>query len=175
MEGVFGVLFQILGILVIGSIIIGIGIAILKIVKSVIQVVMGLVIVMLIGGLAISLLQVEVVPDDAATGQTTTVTATRVVRTSPTATRPSQAVQVEGEENEPTRPAALPSWATMTNARYLNVRSGPGVHYSKVTTLKRGDRVQLSGPSEEVDDQTWVQIVVDGQEGWVNQSYLDIR
>lgn len=61
--------------------------------------------------------------------------------------------------------------ATVTNAAYLNVRSGPGVEYNVVSVIARGTVVELAGYRNA--SATWVKIkLADGVQGWVNASYL---
>ncbi len=62
--------------------------------------------------------------------------------------------------------------AIVTNAYYLNVRTGPGVGYGVVTVLARGAYVTMIGRNAAA---TWVQIQpIDGYywQGWVNAYYL---
>lgn len=68
--------------------------------------------------------------------------------------------------------------STMSRSAYvaapgLNVRSGPGRDHSIVTTLLRGDPVQIVGRDSR--DQAWVRVQVSGVEGWVNGDYLTDR
>jgi uncharacterized protein YraI len=61
--------------------------------------------------------------------------------------------------------------ATIINAYYLNMRSGPGVAYSVVGVLAGGDVVELAGYRNA--SATWVKIqLANGTQGWVNASYL---
>jgi uncharacterized protein YgiM (DUF1202 family) len=60
--------------------------------------------------------------------------------------------------------------AVVTNASYLNVRSGPGVAFGVVTRLGNGAFVTLIGRNA---DGSWTQIqVAGGAQGWVNSRYL---
>lgn len=61
--------------------------------------------------------------------------------------------------------------ATATvNTGNLNVRSGPGVSYSILTTIARGTIVTLLGRNNAA---TWAQVLTPtGINGWVNASYL---
>ncbi len=61
--------------------------------------------------------------------------------------------------------------ATVVNAYYLNVRSGPGLGYSVVSVVAGGDVVELAGYRNA--STTWVKIRLDnGVQGWVNANYL---
>lgn len=61
--------------------------------------------------------------------------------------------------------------ATVVNAAYLNVRSGPGVSYNVVTVIARGNVVELAGFRNA--SATWVKIrLANGVQGWVNTAYL---
>lgn len=62
--------------------------------------------------------------------------------------------------------------AIVTNAYYLNVRSGPGVGYGVVTVLGRGAYVTMLGRNANA---SWIKIQpIDGYywQGWVNAFYL---
>lgn len=60
--------------------------------------------------------------------------------------------------------------AVVTNASYLNVRSGPGVAFGVVTRLGNGAFVTMIGRNA---DGSWTQIqVAGGAQGWVNSRYL---
>lgn len=75
----------------------------------------------------------------------------------------------------PTIPAATPAPTTVPNTAVvtsgnLNVRSGPGVGYTRVTALGNGEFVYLAGRNL---DSTWLLIGnASGQQGWVNSKYL---
>lgn len=74
--------------------------------------------------------------------------------------------------DEPTPPGgATGQTATVVNANYLNVRSGPGVSYNVVTVIARGTVVELVGFRNA--SATWVKVrLANGVQGWVNASYL---
>lgn len=57
------------------------------------------------------------------------------------------------------------------NTQRLNVRSGPGTEYSVITTLVKGDVVEITGNS----DKEWVEIVFNGTTGWLNSKYIVIN
>lgn len=60
--------------------------------------------------------------------------------------------------------------ATVTGARYLNVRAGPGINYGRRTVVAGGAEVAVLGRSA---GGIWVQIqLADGTVGWVNSRYL---
>lgn len=56
---------------------------------------------------------------------------------------------------------------------YLNVRSEPGVQSSIVTMIPYdATTVVLAGQTMQQGNSTWVKVVWQGKQGWVNQSYL---
>lgn len=59
---------------------------------------------------------------------------------------------------------AAPGFAT-TN---VNVRSGPGTGYGAVDTLRRGERVEVSGCRG-----GWCYVEKSGPDGWVSANYLN--
>lgn len=58
---------------------------------------------------------------------------------------------------------AAPAYATGN----VNVRSGPGTQYSRVDTLRRGERVDVQQCRG-----SWCYVVKSGPDGWVSASYL---
>lgn len=73
---------------------------------------------------------------------------------------------------QPTPPAGAgaPNAATMTGARYLNVRSGPSVEDESIGYLSNGQVVTLLGRDPFT---IWIQIrEADGTVGWVSGRYL---
>ena len=58
---------------------------------------------------------------------------------------------------------------TVVNCQVLNVRSGPGTHNAKVTTLARGAKVEILEISA-YNNQPWARI----KEGWVAMSYIQL-
>lgn len=69
-------------------------------------------------------------------------------------------------------PSATPSVVTATvNARVLNVRSGPGTEYERVTQLQQGRQVTVAGRN---DDFSWFFIQFDGRIGWVTADLVDV-
>lgn len=60
--------------------------------------------------------------------------------------------------------------ARVVNCYYLNVRNGPGVGYTVVEILSRGNQVQVIGRNY---NGSWIQIRTPaGHVGWVNGAYL---
>ncbi len=67
-------------------------------------------------------------------------------------------------------PAAGGSTATVRNAAYVNMRTGPGVGYSIVTSLSSGSMVELLGRNA---TSSWAKIrLAGGATGWMNAYYL---
>jgi hypothetical protein len=58
---------------------------------------------------------------------------------------------------------AAPAYATGN----VNVRSGPGTHYSRVDTLQRGERVDVQQCRG-----SWCYVEKRGPDGWVSAHYL---
>ena len=64
----------------------------------------------------------------------------------------------------------MPPVATVANAYFLNVRSGPGVNFQVVEVIARGTQVHMLGRNSA---SSWVYIQTPGgNTGWVNASYL---
>ena len=59
---------------------------------------------------------------------------------------------------------AAPAYATGN----VNVRSGPGTHYGRVDTLRRGEQVDVQQCRG-----SWCYVVKSGPDGWVSASYLE--
>ena len=49
----------------------------------------------------------------------------------------------------------------------VNVRSGPGTSYDKVTTVSLGSEVQAAAKQD-----GWTFVSVDGKFGWINSDFL---
>jgi hypothetical protein len=61
--------------------------------------------------------------------------------------------------------------ATIARANFLNMRSGPGVAFGRVSVLPRGQVVELLGRN---GNATWTLVrLPNGNVGWVNSFYLD--
>jgi hypothetical protein len=58
---------------------------------------------------------------------------------------------------------AAPAFATGN----VNVRSGPSTHYSRVDTLRRGERVDVQQCRG-----SWCYVIKRGPDGWVSANYL---
>ena len=59
----------------------------------------------------------------------------------------------------------------VVNTNVLNVRSGPAIEQTLLTTLRKGDQVTIIG-----DKDIWYQIQLsNGVKGWVHGNYIDIR
>jgi uncharacterized protein YgiM (DUF1202 family) len=60
--------------------------------------------------------------------------------------------------------------ATVSNANYVNVRTGPGVGYKIITALPRGTIVDLLGRNSST---AWAKVQLSsGVTGWMNAFYL---
>jgi hypothetical protein len=53
----------------------------------------------------------------------------------------------------------------------VNMRAGPGLDYSVITSIRQGTVVQLTGEIIE----GWTQIIYNGRRGWVSSPYLTTR
>lgn len=81
---------------------------------------------------------------------------------------PISGFAVEG--GGPPSPPVSGSTATVSNAAYVNVRTGPGVAYSVFTALPRGSNVEMLGRNA---NSTWAKVrLVSGATGWMNAYYL---
>ena len=60
-------------------------------------------------------------------------------------------------------PAAQNSNATVTGGSSINVRTGPGTGYSRVTRVSSGKRVEITG-----QDSGWYQVSFDGKTGYIS-------
>lgn len=78
-------------------------------------------------------------------------------------------VPVSGQPAPPTAVSPDSLTATVVNARFLNVRSGPGMEFEPFAHLGGGQTVGLTG----YRSGGWVQIrLPDGRSGWVGGAYL---
>ncbi|MGD8855582.1 MAG: PA14 domain-containing protein [Chloroflexota bacterium] len=76
---------------------------------------------------------------------------------------------VEGAQ-PPAQPPISGLSATVSNAAYVNVRTGPGVGYGIITALSRGSVVELLGRNV---SSSWAKIrLANGTTGWMNAYYL---
>lgn len=64
-------------------------------------------------------------------------------------------------------PAAQNSNATVTGGSSINVRTGPGTDYSRVTRVSSGKRVEITG-----QDSGWYQVSFDGKTGYISGEYV---
>jgi uncharacterized protein YraI len=56
---------------------------------------------------------------------------------------------------------------------HVNLRRGPGTHYSKVMPLYYGDTLTLKG---RLNDYSWLFVrTTDGQEGWIKTTFIDLK
>lgn len=58
------------------------------------------------------------------------------------------------------------------NATTLNIRSGPGVSFGKVGSLKKGEKIAIISKSKKVDELFWYEIAF-GTGGWVSSPFVD--
>ena len=72
--------------------------------------------------------------------------------------------------------AADASTGTVTGTDTLNVRSGPGTSYSKITTISGGDVVSILEVGYDDSGAAWYRICTsDGTEGWVSATYITVK
>lgn len=94
----------------------------------------------------------------------------------PTQPAPSLATPVLAQSPTPPPVAATSALyrvAFVEKDDVLNVRSGPGVGNAIVGTLPPGTTdIQVTGPSQQVDQALWVPIKQADLTGWVSRSYL---
>jgi len=117
----------------------------------------------------------EAAADLAATAESlpTSTFAPTIVNVSPSSTPPPPPTTA------PTTPAVTSSDAQTYRVTFvtaddvLNVRSGPGVDNELVgSLLPTADNIQISGEGQVVSGSTWVPIVADDVQGWVNGRFL---
>jgi uncharacterized protein YraI len=56
--------------------------------------------------------------------------------------------------------------------RRVNVRSGPGVRYTRLGSLNAGDSADITGRADETN--SWLRIDFNGVEGWVSINVVDV-
>lgn len=67
-------------------------------------------------------------------------------------------------------PAAAGGPTATVNSHALNVRSGPGISYSRITAIAQGTTMTLLARNS---DTTWVKVLLwNGTEGWVSAGYI---
>jgi|FLYN01.1.fsa_nt_gi uncharacterized protein YraI len=57
--------------------------------------------------------------------------------------------------------------------RRVNVRSGPGVRYTRIGSLNAGDTADITGRADESN--SWLRIDFNGQEGWVSINVIEVN
>ncbi len=65
--------------------------------------------------------------------------------------------------------------SAVINTDRVNVRSGPGTSYSKVTTLTAGTAVTVTSETKGSDGYTWYQISYSGGSGYVRYDYVAVN
>lgn len=108
-----------------------------------------------------------------ATAQTR-FTATAIARGTATAqARSTATAQVRSTATAQARSTATAQagqWGTVT-AETLNVRSGPGADYDRVTQLSNGNQIEILARTA---DQKWLHVTLPaGGSGWVSAAYVD--
>src|SRR5258708_5003818 len=66
-------------------------------------------------------------------------------------------------------PTSNPTCRVRVNTDNLNVRTGPGINYDRITTLSVGSEVPVTGSTF---DRSWFQVDVQGLTGWVSGFYV---
>jgi uncharacterized protein YraI len=56
--------------------------------------------------------------------------------------------------------------------RRVNVRSGPGIRYTRIGGLSAGDTADITGRADETN--SWLRIDFNGQEGWVSITVIEV-
>lgn len=69
-------------------------------------------------------------------------------------------------------PTATPVTAVIDSPYGLNLRADPGRSGEVLALLETGTVVVVLDGRETADDQTWIQVAVDGQIGWVSEAFL---
>lgn len=63
---------------------------------------------------------------------------------------------------------------TVTAAKSLNMRKGPGTEYAIVKTLYKGDSGKILDEKNPTGTKIWYQMTVDGVTGWVSELYIKV-
>ncbi len=102
---------------------------------------------------------------------TATATSSPTPTVSPTATRAPTATPSATPPPTPT-PVMYASVAA-TNGEGVNVRRDPRLDSPRITALREGVVVQLTGRSAEADGFVWIEVVIpSGQVGWIAEPFL---
>lgn len=64
----------------------------------------------------------------------------------------------------------LDGFATYYTTAGVNLRSGPGTSYDRITTIDYGEQVQVAAQQD-----NWSFVKVDGKFGWINSDYLSTK
>lgn len=81
-------------------------------------------------------------------------------------------ITLDAQQEQPsqtTAPTQTTRQSGQVNASSLNVRSGPGTGYSRVTTLSRGASVTVTG-----EENGWYKISANGKTGYASKQYITI-
>ena len=90
----------------------------------------------------------------------------------PTPTRKSSSTRTATKTPTLRKPTPTPPVIAEVTADELNVRSGPGTHYSKVGKVYEGDQLKVQGRNSKGD---WLKVITPGgQGGWVAAEYIEV-
>ncbi len=89
--------------------------------------------------------------------------------TSPTSTQPQPPAQ-PAPSTQPSNPpvSKSSSGSTLSATTRLNVRTGPGINYSRITTISADQTYRMTGKN---GNSLWLQIDYNGRPGWVCRQY----
>ncbi len=81
-------------------------------------------------------------------------------------------VPVMAQDVTPTPGSVADSDLFVEAFRRVNVRSGPGVRYTRIGSLNAGDSADITGRADETN--SWLRIDFKGQEGWVSINVVEV-
>jgi len=82
-------------------------------------------------------------------------------------------VPVMAQEVTPTPGSVADTEFSVEAFRRVNVRSGPGVRYTRIGVLNNGDSADITGRADETN--SWLRIDFNGQEGWVSINIVEVN
>jgi uncharacterized protein YraI len=81
-------------------------------------------------------------------------------------------VPVAAQNPTPTPGSVADSNFFVEAFRRVNVRSGPGIRYTRIGSLNAGDSADITGRADETN--SWLRIDLNGQEGWISITVVEV-
>ncbi len=82
-------------------------------------------------------------------------------------------VPVVAQDATPTPGSVADSDLFVQSFRRVNVRSGPGIRYTRIGVLNDGDAADITGRADETN--SWLRVDFNGQEGWVFINVVEVN